>query len=166
MTRKPRQRLRASIPRSQRSFCSRCSAGVLQRAEHEQSLKAWRAALIGIWLPFLAWRSEWWRWPCSRSADREARPPSGVRPWTRPYLIWVAQLRFTQMAQEPTRLDYLHEVEHMHERVASLEQAIAEAVKLASPAIATSHQRSTGIAGYRRYLGSNHRGRVGPGVPL
>ncbi len=22
------------------------------------------------------------------------RPPSGVRPWTRPYLIWVAQLRF------------------------------------------------------------------------
>ena len=27
-------------------------------------------------------------------------PPSGVRPWTRPYLIWVAQLRFTQLAQE------------------------------------------------------------------
>jgi hypothetical protein len=41
------------------------------------------------------------------------RPPSGVRPWTRPYLIWVAQLRFTQMAQEATRLDYLHEVAHM-----------------------------------------------------
>jgi transposase len=50
------------------------------------------------------------------------RPPSGIRPWTRPYLIWVAQLRFTQMAQEATRLDYLHEVE-----------------------------RSTGPAGYRRY---------------
>jgi hypothetical protein len=29
------------------------------------------------------------------------------------------------------------------------------AVKLASPAITTSHQRSTGIAGDRRYLGSN-----------
>src|ERR1700679_802739 len=26
------------------------------------------------------------------------RPPIGVRPWTRPYLIWVAQLRFTQIA--------------------------------------------------------------------
>src|SRR5277367_3559824 len=61
------------------------------------------------------------------------RPPSGVRPWTRPYLIWVAQLRFTQIAQESTRQDYLHEVEHMRERVARLEQAIAEAVKLASP---------------------------------
>jgi transposase len=63
------------------------------------------------------------------------RPPSGIRPWTRPYLIWVAQLRFTEMAQEATRLDYLHEVEHMRERVARLEQAIAEAVKLASPAL-------------------------------
>ncbi|WP_254062544.1 IS110 family transposase [Acidobacterium sp. S8] len=52
------------------------------------------------------------------------RPPSGVRPWTRPHLIWVAQLRFTQIAQESTR-----------ERVARLEQAITEAVKLASPAL-------------------------------
>jgi transposase len=63
------------------------------------------------------------------------RPPTGVRPWTRPYLIWVAQLRSTQIAQEATRQDYLHEVEHMRERVARLEQAITEAVKLASPAL-------------------------------
>jgi transposase len=63
------------------------------------------------------------------------RPPSGVRPWTRPYLIWVALLRFAQIAQQATRQDYLHEVEHMRERVARLEQAIMEAVKLASPAL-------------------------------
>jgi transposase len=63
------------------------------------------------------------------------RPPTGVWSWTRPYLIWVAQLRFTQIAQEATRQDYLHEVEHMRERVARLEQAITEAVKLASPAL-------------------------------
>jgi len=63
------------------------------------------------------------------------RPPTGVRSWTRPYLIWVAQLRFTQIAQESTRQDYLHEVEHMRERVARLEQAIMEAVKLASPTL-------------------------------
>src|SRR3954453_8742879 len=62
------------------------------------------------------------------------RPPTGVRSWTRPHLIWVAQLRFTQIAQEATR-DYLHEVEHMRERVARLDQAIMEAVKLASPAL-------------------------------
>jgi transposase len=63
------------------------------------------------------------------------RPPTGVRSWTRPYLIWVAQLRFTQIAQEATRQDYLHEVEHMRERVTRLEQAIIEAVKAASPAL-------------------------------
>jgi transposase len=62
-------------------------------------------------------------------------PPTGVRPWTRPYLIWFAQLRFTQIAQESMRQDYLHEVEHMRERVARLEQAIKEAAKLASPAL-------------------------------
>lgn len=70
----------------------------------------------------------------------DQRPPTGIRPWTRPYLIWVAQLRFPQMAQEATRQDYLHEVEHMRGRVARLEQAITEAVKLASPAL---HRSST-----------------------
>jgi transposase len=77
------------------------------------------------------------------------RPPTGVRPWTRPYLIWVAQLRFTQIAQESTRQDYLHEVEHMRERVTRLEQAITEAVKLASPAlqqIINDRQALRGIA--------------------
>src|SRR6202044_4079365 len=50
---------------------------------------------------------------------------------------------------EPTRLDYLHEVEHMRERVLRLEQAIAEAVKLASPAlqeVITDLQALRGIA--------------------
>ena len=63
------------------------------------------------------------------------RPAAGIKAWTQLYMAWVRQLRFEQVAQESTRLDYLHEVEHMGERVARLEQAIAEAVKLASPAI-------------------------------
>ena len=61
------------------------------------------------------------------------RPQPGVRSWTRPYLTWVAQLRFTQIAQEFTRQDDPHEVEHMRERIARLEQAITEAVKLRRP---------------------------------
>jgi len=61
------------------------------------------------------------------------RPAPGVKAWTQPYLTWVRQIRFSQIAQESTRLDYLHEVEHMAERVVRLEQAIADAVKLASP---------------------------------
>jgi transposase len=62
----------------------------------------------------------------------QSRQPAGCER-ARPYLIWAAQLRFTQIAQESTLQDYLHEVEHMRERVARLEQAIMEAVKLASP---------------------------------
>ena len=63
------------------------------------------------------------------------RPAPGVKAWTQIYMAWVRQIRFAQMAQESTRLDYLHEVEHMGERVERLEQAIAEAVKLAPPEI-------------------------------
>ena len=61
------------------------------------------------------------------------RPASGVKAWTQHYLAWVRQIHFAQLAQESTRLDYLHEVEHMAERVKRLEQAITDAVKAASP---------------------------------
>ncbi|HZD48787.1 MAG TPA: IS110 family transposase [Silvibacterium sp.] len=61
------------------------------------------------------------------------RPAAGVKAWTQSHLAWVRQLRFAHPAQEFTRLDYLHEVEHMDERVLRLERAIAEAVELASP---------------------------------
>ena len=63
------------------------------------------------------------------------RPAMGMKAWTLGYMAWVRQLRFKQVAQESTRLDYLHEVEHMAERVKRLEQAITEAVRLASPAL-------------------------------
>jgi transposase len=63
------------------------------------------------------------------------RPAAGLKAWTQLYMAWVRQLRFEQVAQESTRLDYLHEVEHMAERIVRLEKVIAEAVKLASPAI-------------------------------
>jgi transposase len=63
------------------------------------------------------------------------RPATGVKPWTLAYMAWVKQIHYTQAARESTRQDYLHEVEHMAERVKLLEQAICEAVKLASPEI-------------------------------
>ncbi len=63
------------------------------------------------------------------------RPAHGVKAWTQEYMKWVQQLRFGQMAHEATRLDYLHEVEHLGQRVLRLEQAIADAVKAASPAL-------------------------------
>jgi transposase len=63
------------------------------------------------------------------------RPAAGVKAWTQLYMAWVRQLRFSQVAQEATLLDYLHEVEHMGERVKRLEQAITESVKQASAAV-------------------------------
>jgi transposase len=63
------------------------------------------------------------------------RPAPGMKAWTTLYLAWVRQIRFEQSAQQATLVDYLHEVDHMAERVKRLEQAITEAVKLASPAV-------------------------------
>jgi transposase len=63
------------------------------------------------------------------------RPAAGMKAWTAPYMAWVRQVHFTQVAREGTMLDYLHEVDHMGERVKRLEQAISEAVKLAAPVV-------------------------------
>jgi transposase len=59
------------------------------------------------------------------------RPAAGVKAWTVAYMTWVRQLRFAQPAQDAVRLDYLHEVEHMSERIKRLEEAIREAVEQA-----------------------------------
>jgi transposase len=75
------------------------------------------------------------------------RPAPGVKAWTLLHLAWVRQLQFAQPAQESTRLDYLHEVEHMGERVKRLEQAIGEAVKLASPPMQTVIQGLQALRG-------------------
>src|SRR5687767_2712676 len=60
------------------------------------------------------------------------RPPMGVTAWTQKHLAWITStVRFDQPAQDATLLDYLHEVEHMGERIARLERAIDEAVRTA-----------------------------------
>ena len=59
------------------------------------------------------------------------RPPTGITRWTQRYLEWVKRVRFTEAAQEATLLDYLHEVEHMADRLVRLEAALDEAVQAA-----------------------------------
>ena len=59
------------------------------------------------------------------------RPPLGLKAWTERYMRWLAQVRYTQPAQEVTLRDCLNEVEHMSARVKRLEEAILEVVKLA-----------------------------------
>jgi transposase len=63
------------------------------------------------------------------------RPATKLTPWTQRHLTWIGQVRFEQPAQEATRLDYLHEVEHMADRIGQLDRAIAAAVTAAPPAM-------------------------------
>lgn len=63
------------------------------------------------------------------------RPPLGLKAWTERYMRWLAQVRYTQPAQEVTRLDCMNEVEHMSLRVKRLEEAILEVVKQAPQAM-------------------------------
>ena len=59
------------------------------------------------------------------------RPPLGLKAWTERYWRWLAQVHYTQPAQEVTLRDCLNEVEHMSARVKRLEEAILEVMKLA-----------------------------------
>jgi transposase len=59
------------------------------------------------------------------------RPPLGLKAWTERYMRWLGQVRYTQPAQEVTRLDCMNEFEHMSARVKRLEAAILEIVKQA-----------------------------------
>jgi microsomal dipeptidase-like Zn-dependent dipeptidase len=73
-------------------------------------------------------------------------------------MSWIRQLRFEQPAQEFTELDYLHEVEHLSERLVRLEQAITDAIKLASPANAVSHSTTTSLMWHRRNISGDDCG--------
>lgn len=63
------------------------------------------------------------------------RPATAMSAWTARHLTWIRQVQFEHPAQEATRLDYLHEVEHVAERIARLERAIDEAVQTAPPSM-------------------------------
>ncbi len=59
------------------------------------------------------------------------RPATAMTPWTQRHLMWVRQVQFELPAQEATRLDYLHEVDHVADRIERLERAINDVVKTA-----------------------------------
>ena len=60
------------------------------------------------------------------------RPPITMKAWTQAHLVWVKKaVHFDHAAQEATLLDYLHEVDHVADRLERLERAIDEAVTTA-----------------------------------
>ena len=70
----------------------------------------------------------WGSFSCGTAAPTHRHQPLDQR-----YLLWVKGVRFAEAAQEATLLDYLHEVEHMADRLTRLEAALDEAVQ-ATPA--------------------------------
>jgi transposase len=65
------------------------------------------------------------------------RKPTGVNSWTQKHERWLKAQRFEHHAHEVTFLDYLHEVEHIQERVDRLERAIDEAIEAAPEELKT-----------------------------
>jgi transposase len=63
------------------------------------------------------------------------RPLTTMPAWTQRHLTWIRQVQFEQPAQEATRLDYLHEVDHVAGRIQRLERAIDAAVQAAPPSM-------------------------------
>jgi transposase len=67
---------------------------------------------------------------------RHGRRPEGMKAWTKKHLEWIkTNVHFDQPALEATLEHYLHEVEHIAERILKLEKAIDDAVQHASPQI-------------------------------
>lgn len=75
-------------------------------------------------------------------------------------------MHFEQPAQEYTLLDYLHEVEHMDDRIRRLDLAIAEAVKLAPPGMQEVIQALQSAAGNRTDFGGHGGGGVGEALAV
>lgn len=77
------------------------------------------------------------------------RAPVGPAKWGSKHRRWLDSVRFAQPAQEATRLDYLHEVDHAQERLARLEQALQEAIAGTPPpmrAVIAALQTLRGVA--------------------
>lgn len=79
------------------------------------------------------------------------RPPETVKKgWTLKYMTWIKeQVKFGEPALEATLLDYVHEVDHMAERIQRLEKAISEAIEKAPPnmrAVIEALQALRGVA--------------------
>jgi len=62
--------------------------------------------------------------------------PEGMKPWTKKHLECIkTNVHFEQSTLEATLQHYLHEVEHIAERILKLEKAIDDAVKQSPPQI-------------------------------
>jgi len=82
---------------------------------------------------------------------RGCRPPQPMKSWTKPYLAWLRHgVHFDAAAQAATYQDYLHEVDHMAERLTRLDQAIDTAIAAAPPQIRAVFEALQALRGIAR----------------
>jgi len=89
------------------------------------------------------------------------RAPEGVRNWTQKHLLWVKSQRFGQAAHEAVFVDYVHEVDHMAERVERLEKAITAAVESAPEPMRVVIQALQCLRGVKQVTASTMVAEVG-----
>jgi len=63
------------------------------------------------------------------------RAPKKGKSWSTAQVEWIRAQKFEHVAQQATMIDYLSEVDHAGERILRLEQAIDDAIKVASPTV-------------------------------
>src|SRR5690348_7881594 len=94
------------------------------------------------------------------------RPPSRVRPWTRPYPDLGCTTTFCAGCSGGHAAG-LSARGRAHARTGSASGAGHHRGRQAGfSGVTASHQRSAGAARYRRYLSCDHCSRAGPGIPL
>ena len=75
------------------------------------------------------------------------RPATLKQPWTAGHLDWIRSLQFEHAAQQVVLVEYLHEVEHVAERLVRLETAIVAAIADVPPAMGALIQALQALRG-------------------
>jgi transposase len=87
--------------------------------------------------------------------------PHSIGAWTLAHLSWIRAQRFEQPAQEATLLDYMNEVDRLHDRIARLEKAIDEALDAAPEVVREVVAALQALRGIKRITAATLAAEVG-----
>jgi transposase len=93
--------------------------------------------------------------------------PEGIKSWTNKFLEWIkADVHFPHKAQAVALLNYLHDVEHVAQRIQHLEQAIDEAVREAPAELRAAIEALQALRGVAQTTAAAIVSEVGDAVAL
>jgi transposase len=89
------------------------------------------------------------------------RPPTESQVWGAVHVAWVRSLKFEHVAQQATMVDYLGEIDHVGARIARLEVAIDDAIKLAPPTMRAVIEGLQALRGFAKLAATTLAVEVG-----